>query len=194
MRRKYLLGATEEREIVFAEFELTHPRYWSKDKGHWTDEDVLEFSASFDCVRPFEGDEYDLTEYYESWCDCMDKATLYDMCERLDCSPSELPKELADECYDVRDALDCSLYPEIINVDGADWYFESGSCGQHDTREDGMDEYVNQEAYDLLHELWDEYHLKKVGDDVVEKVNKIIDMLEEVDEEEWIEDYIRRNF
>jgi hypothetical protein len=182
MRRKYLLGATENREIVFGEFEVT------------TRNGYPEFTASFDCVSPFKGDDYDLEEYYVDWCDSMDKATLYDMCERLDCSPSALPRELADECYDVRDALDCSLYPEIIDVDGINWYFESGSCGQHDTRKEGMDEYVNQEAYDLLHELWDVYHLKKVDNDVVEKVNKLVDMLEEIDEEAWIEDYIRRNF
>lgn len=181
MRRKYLLGATTDREIVFGEFEVT------------TRNGYPEFSASFDTVRPFRGDDYDLEEYFEDWCDCMDKATLYDMCERLDCSPSALPKELADECYDVRDALDCSLYPEEINIDNEYWYFESSCGGQHDTRED-MDEYTNKEAYDLLHELWDEYHLEKVGDDVAEEVNKLIDMLEEVDEEEWIEDYIRRNF
>lgn len=194
MRRKYLLGATADREMVFVEFELKHPSYWSKEKGNWTDEDVLEFSASFDCVRPFNGADYDLERYFEGWMDGLDKSYLYDLCEAHWCSPQDLPSKLADECYDVRDALDCSLYPEEMCIDDEYWYFESGSCGQHDTRKEGMDEYTNQEAYDLLHELWDAYHLKKVDDDVVDKVNKLVDMLEEVDEEEWIEDYIRRNF
>ena len=194
MRKKYLLGATAEREIVFAEFELTHPRYWNKEKGYWTDEDVLEFSASFETVRPFKGDDVDLTDYFEDYVDSVGKAEAYDLCTYHWCSPQDLPDKLADECTDPRDALDCSLYPTEMNIDDEYWYFESGSCGQCDTRKDGMDEYVNKEAYDLLHELWDEYHLKKVGDDVVEKVNKLIDMLEEVNEEEWIEDYIRRNF
>lgn len=194
MRRKYLLGATADREIVFAEFELKHPRLWSHEKGNWTDETIREFSASFDTVRPFKGSDYDLEEYYENWMDCMGKDYLYDLCERYWCSPQDLPGKLADECYDIRDVLDCSLYPEEINIDDEYWYFESGCAGQHDTRKDGMGEYVNQEAYDLLHELWDAYHLKAVGNDVVDKVNKLVDMLEEVDEEAWIEDYIRRNF
>ena len=168
MRRKYLLGATENREIVFGKIEVTQRN------------DYPEFTASFDIVWPFKGDEYDLERYYEEWCDSMDKAYLYDMCQNFNCTPYDLPKELADECYDVRDALDCSLYPEIIDVDGTNWYFESGSWGQHDTRKDGMDEYTNKEAYDLLHELWDKYHLKKVGNDVVEKVNKIVGMLEDM--------------
>lgn len=182
MRRKYLLGATEDRELVFGEIEITNRNGYP------------EFTASFDCVRPFKGSDYDLEEYFEDWMDELDKAYLFDLCEQHWCSPQDLPSKLADACGDVRDALDCSLYPEEIEIDDEYWYFESGSCGQCDTRKYGMDEYTNKEAYDLLHELWDEYHLKKVDDDVVAKVNKIVDMLEEVDEEEWIIDYIRRNF
>jgi len=47
----------------------------------------------------------------------------------FDFKPSELAKELADQCYDVRDALDCSLYPECYKVDGKSWYFESVGGG-----------------------------------------------------------------
>ena len=194
MRKKYLLGATADGEIVFAEFEATHPRYWSQEKGNWTDETVRQFSASFDTVRPFKGSDYDLEEYYEGWMDGINKEYLYDLCERHWCSPQDLPGKLADECDDVRDALDCSLYPEEINIDDEYWYFESGSCGQHDTREDGMYEYVNEEAYNLLHELWDKYHLKTIDEDGIKQMQKVVELLEEVDEEEWIEDYIRRNF
>lgn len=194
MSIKYLLGATIDREIVFAEFSTKHPSYWSKEKGHYTDETVREFSASFDCVRPFEGSDYDLEEYYENWMDGMDKESLYDLCERYWCSPQDLPGKLADQCCDVRDALDCSLYPEIIDVDGTDWYFESSSCGQHDTREDGMDEYVNEEAYNLLHELWDKYHLKPIDEEGIKQMRRVVELLTNIDEEEWIADYIRRNF
>lgn len=190
-RHKYLLGATVNNELVFGEFELKHPRYWSKEKGSYTDEEVLEFSASFDTVTPFNADDYDLEEYYEGWIDGLDKEYLYDLCEQFDCSPSQLPKNLADECYDVRDALDCSLYPEEIIVDGESWCFESSSYGQHDTREEGMEEYVNEEAYNLLHTLWDNYHLKTVDEEVVKQVEKLVDVLSSVDEEEWIINYIK---
>lgn len=182
MRRKYLLGATADREIVFAEFEVTGRNGYQ------------EFTASFDTVRPFKGDDVDLLRYFENFVDDIGKESAYDLCEQNHCSPQDLPQILADECSDPRDALDCSLYPEEMNVDDEWWYFESGSCGQHDTREDGMDEYVNKEAYDLLHELWDKYHLKQVGEEVFAQVEKLNEMLEEVDEEEWIADYIRRNF
>lgn len=181
MRRKYLLGATTDREIVFGEFEVT------------TRNGYPEFTASFDTVRPFNDDDVDLTDYFENFVYDIGKEAAYDLCERNMCSPQDLPEILADECTDPRDALDCSIYPEEMNIDDKYWYFESSCGGQHDTRED-MDEYTNKEAYDLLHELWDAYHLKKVDNEVVDKVNKLVDILEEVDEEEWIEDYIRRNF
>ena len=194
MRRKYLLGATADREIVFAEFSARHPHYWSREKGDWTDETVRNFSASFNTVRPFKGSDYDLEEYFEGWMDGLDKEYLYDLCERHWCAPQDLPGKLADECCDVRDAMDCSLYPEEMNIDNEYWYFESGSCGQHDTRKDGMDEYTNKEAYNLLHELWDKYHLKAIDEDGIKQMRRVVELLEEVDEEEWIEDYIRRNF
>lgn len=179
--KKYLLGATENKEIVFGEFGVTNRNGYP------------EFTASFDLVRPFKGEEYDLTQYYEDWCDDMGKDYLYDLCVRFDCAPSELAEHLADECDDIRDALDCSLYPEVINVNRIDWYFESSSCGQHDTREE-MEIYTNKAAYDLLHKLWDKHHLCKVDGSVIAKTQALEAMLHVIDEEEWIKDYIRNNF
>lgn len=189
-RYKFLLGATNNNELVFGEFELKHPRFYSEN-GSYIDEESFEFTVSFDVVRPFKASDYDLVEYYEGWIDGVDKSYLYDLCERFDCSPSKLPENLASDCYDVRDALDCSLYLEEITVDGEDWCFESSCFGQHDTREGGMAEYTNEEAYNLLHSLWDNYHLKKVDDEVVKQIEKIVDVLSEVDEEEWIINYIK---
>lgn len=126
----------------------------------------------------------------------MDKEYLYNMCETYHCAPQDLAKHQADECKDPRDALDCSLYPEEIEImDGSHWYFESSACGQHDTRKD-IEVYVNKEAYDLLHELWDNYHLKDISgkQEVMDKIDKITELLEEVDEEYWICDYINRHF
>lgn len=180
MREKFLLGATIDNEIVFGEFEITNRNGYP------------EFTASFDTVKPFNGEDYDLESYYDDWVDGMDKGYLYDLCVQFDCSPSELSSELASECCDVRDALDCSLYPEEIEVDGNSWFFESSSCGQHDTRNE-MDEIINEEAYNLLHELWDKYHLEKIDDDIIAEINKLIEMFSEVDEKAWIVDYIERH-
>ena len=170
---------------MFGEFEITHRNGYPQ------------FSASFDCVRPFREEDCEgAIDYYDRLIDeCYDAEEKCNLYEMYNCRPSELAELLArDNGSDVQDIVDCSLYPKIIDVDGTNYYFESGSCGQHDTREDGMDEYVNQEAYDLLHELWDKYHLMKVDSSVEDEVQKIVEMLEDVDEEAWIEDYIRRNF
>lgn len=180
MREKFLLGATVDNELVFGKFEITNRNGYP------------EFTASFDTVRPFNGENFDMEYYFEEWIEGFGKEELYDMCVRFDCRPSELPKELADECYDVRDAIDCSIYPECYEVNGESWYFESCSGGQHDTR-DEIEEIINAKAYNLLHELWDNYHLKKVDGSVIEQVNNLVDMLSGLDEEAWIVDYIERH-
>lgn len=183
MKKKVLLGATKEKEIAFGEFEVT------------TRNGYPEFTACFETVRPFKGNDIDLESYFEDYADprCCGAEYVLDLCTRYACSPQDLPKELADECYDVRDALDCSLFPEEYEVNGNEWYFESSSCGQHDTRGEGMAEYVDKAAYDLLHELWDAYHLKNVSEvsDLQEKLEQIESALN-VDWEDWITDYIER--
>lgn len=192
---KVLLGVNRNQELVFGKFSLSHPRYWSRKKGNYADESVLNFSASFDVVRPFNGDNYDLEDYFEGYVECLDKESKYDMCEKFDCKPSELVKELADECLDVRDVLDCSLYPKCFDIDGESWYFESVGGGQHDSRKDGMEIYTSKSIYDKLHELWDAYHLKKVDSDVIAQVENLAKMCEDIQEyeEEWIKDYIHVN-
>lgn len=185
MREKLLLGATTDNEIVFGEFEVT-------TRNHYP-----QFSASFDTVRPFNGDEFDIKEYcYNAEFD-YGKEYCYDLCKQYDCSPSDLPQTLADECEDARDCVDCSLYNEEIIINNNSWFFESGTCGQYDSRKD-MKIYVNKEAYDLLHELWDKYHLKNITEnesEVKEKCNRIKDLLPKTDEEEqeWITKFIKEN-
>lgn len=51
---------------------------------------------------------------------------------------------------------------------------------------------LTKKAYDELHELWDKYHLKEVDE---EKITKQMDDIENrlnVDWEDWITDYIRK--
>lgn len=179
-REQYLLGATSNNELVFGKFEVTHRNGYA------------EFTASFNTVRPFNGENFDLEEYFEDWQDGISKEILYDMCVSFDCKPSELAKNLAEECIDARDALDCSLYPECYIIDGDSWFFESGSCGQHNTRNE-MEEIINLKAYNLLNELWDNYHLKKIDDEIISQVEVLKDMLEDIDEEEWIVNYIKKH-
>jgi hypothetical protein len=173
---KFLIGATKNHELVFANFGV---RQYGNEQP--------KFSASFDTVMPFKADERDLADYVADH----DTGWLWEMCDEYNCKPSELANAMLKN-YDVMEIIDCSLYPEYYDIDGHDWYFESVGCGQHDTR-DEMEEIINIDAYNKLHELWDNYHLKTVDDSVVEQVEKLAESFAEVNEEEWITDYIKRH-
>lgn len=176
---KILLGATKDNEIVFADVEVT------------TRNGYKEFSASFDTVYPFCYDDIDLEECVEDMLECYDKSTLYDLCYNNNCSPSELVSIIAEQ-EDIYDIKDLSLYSECYNINNSEWYFESSSCGQCDTRNE-MEFYTNKECYDKLHKLWDNYHLKKNTDDIENEVISIMEKLCKVNEEEWIKNYIEEN-
>lgn len=177
MRIKYLLGATKYNEVAFAEIE----RYADG-----------RFSASFETVRPFNVDRLDKHDYAESYIECFDKESLYDMCEEYECSPQDLPDCITEE-MDIQELIDCSLYPDTIKVDGEDWMFESGSCGQHDLRGE-MEVYINKEAFDSLIKLWDEYHLKPIPEDTFKNLGYSLAYADNFNEHDWITEYIKENF
>ena len=179
-RYKYLLGSTNDNELVFGEFGVT-----KLNEYH-------EFTASFDVVRPFREVDVDLGEFWYSRLEDYDYEMKYNLCEEYDCAPSELLQNLIDNDDDIMELFDCSLYPECYTIDNEDWYFESGACGQHDSSGD-MAEYVNEDAYNALIDLWNNYHLKKVDENVIKKVDDIASALEDVDEEAWITDFIKRH-
>ena len=181
MRKKFLLGATKNNEVVFGEVGISE-----NINGK------LEFSASFETVYPFKYDETYLMERVVNQLNFYDKSDLYDLCETYDCRPSELAEKIWADSY-IEDIIDISLYPDSIEVDGSEWYFESACCGQYDTREE-MEFYVNENLYNRIIEFWDEYHLKEIDNSIVEEVNSILNELEQVNEEEWITNYIRSEF
>ena len=184
---KVLLGANEYNEVVFGEFGVKQ-----YEDGH-------KFSASFFTVEPTSICDADLQDYaeryYEDYVDDMmhDGKWLWMQCDEYDCKPSDLAYEMASGIDDIRDILDCSLYPNIITVNGSDWVFESMSCGQHDTR-NSMTEYVDKDSYNKLHELWDNYHLENIDDDIIKEVDELAKKMYHDDAfiESWIADYIER--
>lgn len=175
---KYLMGSTKNKELVFAEFEV---RNWN---GY------PEFTACFNSVRPFNENDVDIEGYIEESLYSYDKSTLYEMCENYDCSPSELAERMVQEIDSVADVIDCSLYSEFYPIDGNDYYFESCSGGQYDSRDD-MEIYTNKRVYDAIHKLWDKYHLKQVDSAVELEVIELKNELAKIDEEKWIVDYIK---
>lgn len=185
MSKKYLLGINNDNEIVFGEFGIT------------TRNGYNEFTACFNTVAPFEVEESDGIEYMEELLDsCYDDGDKYKLCVQYDCTPSELAEIMAENEHvsTNADEKDCSVYSNRIYVDDAEYAFETMSCGQHDIRDEGMKEYTNKKAVEILLNLWDNYHLKKVDDNIVEKVAQLQKRLKLdcTEEETKIAEYIKK--
>lgn len=182
MSEKYLLGATKDNELVFGEFGVT------------TRNGYPEFTASFCTVRPFPASEVDAYSYYENLVEdggVYDDAQLYHFCKKWNCRPDELVDEMIEHMGDSpADIRDCSLYPETIEIDDEEWFFESCGGGQHDTRKE-MDVYTDVACYNVLHLLWDDYHLKQVDENVIKTVENLKTQLEKIDTTEWITSFIK---
>lgn len=174
-----LLGATKDNELVFANFGITNRNGYP------------EFTASFNTVHPFDGDGIDLVDYWDNYIEECGAGELRNYLNDYNCRLSELAEMMADD-MGIEGTIDCSLYPETYTVDGIDWYFESMGCGQHDTRGE-MAEYVNEDAYNVLHELWDAYHLKQVDSDFADTMEHIAHVLSMTNTEDWITDFIHRH-
>lgn len=177
---KYLIGMTNENEVVFAEPKVR--------KG--------EFTCSFDVVLPFVLDDDDVDNRCQDFIDGLDAASTLKICERLHCAPQDIVDSLDfEDKFEL--AYDTSLYPNnVCRDDGNEWYFESSSCGQVDVREDGMKNLViNNNTFNELMRLWDNYHLKKLPETEMKVYDAIMRELEEVseDEESLIKDMIETN-
>ena len=171
-----LLGATELNEIVFANINIRENKT---------------LSISFSLVTPTIIDNEYLFEMFTNMIEDLPKEDLYDLCVQYNCPPSNLINEMFYYATP-EEILDLSLFPEQIEVNGDEWIFESAGCGQVETR-NVMSEYIDKDAYMRFMELWDNYHLQPVDDDTVKEVETIIEKLNEVDQMEFIQDYIIEN-
>ena len=178
MKKDYLLGATNNNEIVTCSIDV---------RSNNNEEKYL--SVCFNVYSPICENQF--VDYVENRLEDMDKSDLYDLCADYDCKPSELAEYIVD-FDDAANFIDMSWCADVwdVSVDDYTWYFENTCYGQHDTRNE-IETVVNQEAYDLVHELWDNYHLNVIGDDVIVKLDQFDTMLCDVDASEWISDYIQ---
>lgn len=180
MNNEYLLGATTDNEIVTCNIRLSDNPDGSK-----------RFTASFNVYNIINGNE--LPSLVESHLDNYDKEVLYDLCDNYDCAPSALCDMIVqDENLDEWLGMSWCINTYSVVANGDEWFFENICAGQHDTRND-MSAIIDQEAYDLVHELWDNYHLKAIGGETLAKAETLIDKLSEIDESEWIAFYIEEH-
>ena len=149
------------------------------------------FSVSFSLVTPIKIDNYYLYERFTSLMDSLSKEDLYDLCVQYNVAPSNLIDEMF-AYISVEEVLDISTFPEEVEINNDIWMFESVGVGQIETR-NVMSEYIDKDAYMRLMELWDNYHLQTIDDDTIQEVETIIEKLNEVDQMEWIQDYIIEN-
>lgn len=175
--KNILVGSTVDNELVFADISIRENKT---------------FSVSFSLVTPTKIDNEYLYERFTSLMDSLSKEDLYDLCKQHNCPPSNLINEMFYYAT-AEEILDLSLFPEQIETNNGDeWVFESSTCGQINTRS-LMSEYIDKDAYMRLMELWEDYHLQPINDDTLKEVETIIEKLNEVDQMEWIEDYIIEN-
>ena len=90
------------------------------------------------------------------------------------------------------DEIQCGLHLNDAIANNKDLYFESCHCGQYDVREDGMLEYTSEEAYNIIHDLWDNYHLEIVSKDVLKQIGSIIKIFAKIDESLWVNDFMEK--
>lgn len=175
MDNKFLLGFTNEGNLVFAE--VNYGRY---------------FSVCFNEVEPFEPTDELNQAQVESFLECSGKDWKYDQCETHNCTPNELCEIIADE-WDIEELYDISLYSETFDINGKEVYFMSCGCGQHDTR-DYMQSYaIDEQLAKELFRLWDEYHLSNdITDEDMVIVKQFLNL--SVDEDTIIEDFLKENF
>lgn len=166
MRNKgVLLGSTRNGELVLADIEIRYAN-WRK---------AYTFTVSFNSVRPFNVEQFDVEGYWRDNIDYLDKDTVLNALESFDCKYSELPEYMADD-LGIEGTVDCSNDIDWVTIDGDDWAFELVSCGQHDTRGE-MFEFIDQAAYDELHKLWDKYHLHALTEDKAREIHSACDSI-----------------
>lgn len=182
MRKRILLGTTKDNELVFIEYELRNgPAFCDRD-----------FTASFDLVAPFDDDTID-EEYVRTYLEDFDKETLYDLCVTYDCTPNDLPYEYYSR-NEIEDIVDCSLYPEAMEVNGKSYHFRSEACGQVDVLE-LMKTYTDEGMFCELYGLWHHFHLKSLNTSTFAFINDTLKRIEakneKFDDNEFIRKFIK---
>lgn len=177
--KKFLVGVTEYNELVFVTIRI---------------KDDNEFSAVFEVVSPIEITEDLLEERANCLLDCFSGETKWDLVERFDCTPSELPERYS-RYAEVGDLIDISLYPENFYINGKDIYFESGICGQCGEYLDRIVEPVNdlvENLIPIIKRFWTNYHLKIITDTEKKTLEKIIDhYINSFNEREWVKNWLK---
>ena len=178
--KRVLAGVTEDKELYFIETSIT-------DRNGYD-----EFTMSGFTVRPVT--EEDKKEYESTY---LDGEEHYYWKEAVASgSTQDSMEDWIQQVRDEGDNMDCSLYPETVEVDNTTYYFESQSCGQHEVY-DLVDYAMSKNIHQEMMTLWSKYHLKAVSEMTTED-RKILDEIMDRKQDEEAEvikavEYINNN-
>lgn len=179
-----LLGTSKDNGLVFGEFRIRED---------------LTFSMSFTHVTPqlinFDN-EYELIDRMDDYVDCHDSDTKLQWLIDYDCSPSQLPKVLLDNMstYDIIETFyDTSCYRTTFEKGDSTLLFDFCSAGQYDCRRDIDKLFISKELFDTLLNTWDEFHLKELTPDALQKLETLLVEIENQDIDEIVENWVDEN-
>ena len=198
IKKEFLIAYDkEEKTIATMEIEVKHPRYWSKEKGNYTDESKFDFSASFNVGELVNIDEENenAQEYYEMvFDDCYDAERKLDLLNNGERTKHDVIDEWMRYEYDYRDRIDCSCTDYEFTFDNITYNFRTGGCGQHDIRDDSNEwQYVNNNVVKLL-KFWDQWHLKELTEESYQQLIELLQDMETYKNDDVIIDIAKKIF
>lgn len=146
------------------------------------------FSACFDVfdvtppIDPVEA-ERKLREDCEWRVEDWDAESKWELCERLNCRPSELPEAMVE---DYLDEFGGDVYAALADECGysvceeGEPVVECTGAGQHDAFSAIVEPCLDESVLKEIKRLWDTYHLKpasSISEDDLRKITEIVDIL-----------------
>ena len=183
MKKRFLLGVNGK-SILIGEIEIT------------TRNGYKEFTASFDKGEAFKIDDIDLQEECQENWDCLDAEAKLELLYDGDRTREDVFEDWT-RYADYHEFIDCSCTDIELEINENLINFETTSGGQHDEREEAdFNEfiYTNQEAFNLIMQLWDNFHLKEITEKEEKIFNTICKLLEGFEpHSEKSENFIKNN-
>lgn len=147
----FLIGYTENNEILIGHVEK---RYCDIDNK-------TTFSFTCKVCYCLDEDDIDPQKEVDGYLSCYDHdyEFLYQNCIYWECAPQDLPSNMIKFFWD-----DIDTYFDICyDIEVPGYIMELTACGQVDPHEyDISDWYISKDAFKMLMNCWDNYHLKDI--------------------------------
>jgi len=145
-KKRVFAGITQDDELYFLEIEPKSEQHNYFAMSGFTIRPLLYEDAVKQSRESLEDGEY--------WRQAVES-------ERTELGLSDWIDQVLEEDGEISQ-IDNSLYSEQLNIDGEEYIFESGSCGQH--KEKNLKYYaIDKAVFNSLMDIWEKNHLKKVN-------------------------------